>query len=668
MNKLVSILSIMLIVVSSVIAQKVQPVKHVLIIAIGKYPTDSTGWPKINAKNDAELMKTTFQNQKFEDIKILSDQNATKNGIVNAFKQLTDSVKAGDIVVIHISTHGQQVQDFDGDEIDGKDEAIVSYDAPADQEHAKGYNGKYKGEKHFKDDEFGILTQILRKKLGPDGDLIVFIDACHSGTGTRGSANVRGGKPALMLKDYVEKKDTSKNNEVFLYETDKNLDISSLAHFVVFSGARANELNYEYKVGKTGYGSLSYALSQAFTGFENDETYRSLFARVLSIMANIAPNQNPTIEGDIDRELFGGNVVIQEPYRTINTIKNVKTIIINGGILDGIYDSSKVAVYPMGTASIKDKKPLASGVVTKSFNFTSNVLLKDSIRIKNINDAWVFVTEKSFGNIGLKIKIGDFKNTSLKSFVENDLDKNKIAILVNDSSDIIIQEKQSKNNDLLDLKIASNGMLYGTINKKDIDSVLLGYAQAKFIRELNVKDSTVKVEMEFVPYKIDENGNYIKLDIKDYLKNGIPEFDTTVVLHIKIKNKGKKDAYFNIIDIQPNGVINAVFPSMFSDKYVNPESFLIKAGKEWLIDDFDITLSYPYGKEVYKVFGSRGKIDLGFIISSKGSTKKGNVEDIEMLFKKTYDPGSYTTKGDPPKITSASGVNTFNYNFIIKEK
>ena len=39
----------------------------------------------------------------------------------------------------------------------------------------------------FSDDELnGALTDV-RKKLGPNGHLIVLLDACHSGTGTRGS-------------------------------------------------------------------------------------------------------------------------------------------------------------------------------------------------------------------------------------------------------------------------------------------------------------------------------------------------------------------------------------------------------------------------------------------------------------------------------------------------
>jgi metacaspase-1 len=662
--------SVFLLALSSVFAQKETAGKHALIITIGKYPTDSTGWPCISSDNDAGLIQTALQKQGFSDIRLLQDQEATKAGILRAFKKFTesDSVKPGDIVVVHISSHGQQIQDFSGDELDGLDEAIVAYGAPADQEHAFGYKGRYKGEKHLIDDDFGILTQNLRKKLGPKGELVVFIDACHSGTGTRGSAGVRGGKPALVLKDYIEKKDTTKNNEVFLYEKGGDLDASSLAHFVVFSGARAKELNYEYKVGKTGYGSLSYAVSQALAECDKEETYRSLFARVLSIMAVIAPNQNPTIEGDIDMELFRGNIVAQEPYKTIYSIKNVKSIVINGGILDGIYDSSKVAVYPAGTVNTKDKKPLTTGVVTRSVNFTSAVSLKDSLKIKNKNDAWVFVTDKAFGNIGIKVEVGDFKNVQLKKFVENDLEKNKIATLVGDSAELILLEGLGSHNDVVEIKVASNGVVYNSVIKENIDSVLLVYAQSKFIKELDVKDSTVRIEMEFIPVTKDKQGNYSNLDIKNYTVNGIPEFNTSVVLLIKLKNKGKKDAYFNIIDIQPDGKINAVLPSLDPKNYQPSDYFLLKAGSERIIKDFEITLSPPFGKEVYKVFGTKAFIDLSFVINSTGTKKRGNEQAIETLFKNSYTSDSYTTRGDQPRITAASGVNTFNYTFIIKEK
>ena len=122
---------------------------------------------------------------------ILTDQSATVNNIENALEELISKAKKEDIICIHYSGHGQQVPDLEKsennylykDEQDGWDEALVTYNAPAKFEEQPGYNYEH----HFIDDEFNYYVTRLREKTGKKGQIIVVLDACHSGTGTRGS-------------------------------------------------------------------------------------------------------------------------------------------------------------------------------------------------------------------------------------------------------------------------------------------------------------------------------------------------------------------------------------------------------------------------------------------------------------------------------------------------
>ncbi|RZK36162.1 MAG: caspase family protein, partial [Pedobacter sp.] len=184
--------------VGTVNAQK----KHALIFAIGDYP-ESGGWSKISSAQDVGYIKNTLTKQGFaaNEVKVVSDSAATKEGIKAAFENLIGSVGKKDIVVIHISSHGEQVADDNNDEADGYDETIVSYNAAlsmgADKTAvARGSLSKAEYEKlqanYFRDDEFGVYIQRLRNALGSEGDVVVFMDNCHSGTGTRGSAKTRG--------------------------------------------------------------------------------------------------------------------------------------------------------------------------------------------------------------------------------------------------------------------------------------------------------------------------------------------------------------------------------------------------------------------------------------------------------------------------------------------
>src|SRR5687768_17578678 len=105
--------------------------KRALIVAIGKYDYASTGWSVINVDNDVMLIQETLQKQGFlpQNITVLKDAQATHAAIVQALDKLSETAGAGDVVVIHFSSHGQQLEDDGDDEMDKLDEAIVPYGA-----------------------------------------------------------------------------------------------------------------------------------------------------------------------------------------------------------------------------------------------------------------------------------------------------------------------------------------------------------------------------------------------------------------------------------------------------------------------------------------------------------------------------------------------------------
>lgn len=146
--------------------------KRGLIVAIGEYPTE-TKWRPINSVNDVPLVRSALQKQGFQsnEITVLINEKATKKAIVKAIEDLASASQIGDIVVLHFSSHGQQVEDQNGDELDGYDEAIVAYGAPAE------YKADYDFSDHLIDDELEALLNKLRLKVGPSGDVLVFVEA-----------------------------------------------------------------------------------------------------------------------------------------------------------------------------------------------------------------------------------------------------------------------------------------------------------------------------------------------------------------------------------------------------------------------------------------------------------------------------------------------------------
>lgn len=159
--------------------------KHALIFGLGKQK--DVCWAKINGDKDVVYVREMLEKSGFRDIRVLTNEKATKQGMAQAFLDLIKVCKKGDIVYIHYSGHGQYMTDIDGDESSrwsGKhalwDESWIPYDA------YMYYSKEDKGEKHFCDDEVaGYLTRI-RSRIGAMGKIYVVVDACHSGDATRG--------------------------------------------------------------------------------------------------------------------------------------------------------------------------------------------------------------------------------------------------------------------------------------------------------------------------------------------------------------------------------------------------------------------------------------------------------------------------------------------------
>ena len=99
---------------------------------------------------------------------ILKNKEASKVHVIEALKKLGSSLKKGDEFVWYHSGHGTQIADFDGDEVDGVDEALVMADSTWDTSM-------------FNDDELFTILKDFPKKI--HGTMI--FDTCFSGGMTR---------------------------------------------------------------------------------------------------------------------------------------------------------------------------------------------------------------------------------------------------------------------------------------------------------------------------------------------------------------------------------------------------------------------------------------------------------------------------------------------------
>ena len=115
--------------------------------------------------DDAERVKTLLNTYGFNDIQVLTDNSVlkpTKTNILNEFKKLIVNSVAEDVLFFYFSGHGSYFKDTNRDEIDGRDELIISSDLQG-----------------IKDDELrNIITTYMKEGV----KLIGLFDSCFSGT------------------------------------------------------------------------------------------------------------------------------------------------------------------------------------------------------------------------------------------------------------------------------------------------------------------------------------------------------------------------------------------------------------------------------------------------------------------------------------------------------
>ncbi|WP_179345589.1 caspase family protein [Winogradskyella ursingii] len=633
--------------------------KYGLIIAVGDYPA-RTGWSSISSANDVSIIQDALLNQNFksENITVLLNEQATRIGILSAIEALQAKLNKGDIVVIHYSGHGQQIFDNNGDEIDGKDEAIVPYDALV------RYTSNYKGENHIRDDELGNIIANFRNTLGKDGQLLMLLDSCHSGSSTRGG-KARGGEGTFAPPNWTPTSDKDTHGSGLVENVKVNTDASS---FVMLSGASANELNYEYE----GYGSLSFAFSKAMNELGSDFTYRKLFSAIAANMNVISPKQNPTIEGDADYKLFKGEYVKQQPYFEVSQVPRADIVKINAGKLQRLFDGTTVSILPAGTTNVESADVISKGTITRATFNESIIKLDTPLPSTNEKEFWVFIDQAAYGDLSINIYFDkSLKSKGVKDNVSQFLEENKLGEIVKDSTqaDLIIEEVNT-NSELSIITKNGGNQIYkqsqadNDYSSQSVTEAIFNYAQGSYLKKLKLDNLDYEFEFKLLPAKVDEYTEEITMLEGGAFINEAGKFQvntTTDGVILQVTNKSDRPLYFSIIEINSKGEIA---PFMPNDKCpLNDNERLIPAGKTMTFNNCIYTFGDPYETLILKGFATTSPINFRPTVQSRGadSGTRGTKDPLEGFIGQTY------TKTRGSSGSSVSGpIDGFSTEFVYE--
>jgi hypothetical protein len=282
------------------------------------------------------------------------DKRPIRKNIEREFRRLADNAQSEQQVVIFMAGHGSQQPDIhsslDDPEPDGLDEIFL----PADVSSWNGDIGSIPN--CIVDDEIAIWLRDIEKK---GAFVTVVIDACHSGTMTRGIGERTRELPPSSLGVPTElmlrSKDVVGKHSGQVLDKNKSTQIASGGSLcdrsatIAIYAAQSTEVTIERELPIDGsdrkpHGLLSYTLNQVLTRSEEPISYRELVRRVQSQYAAWGRSfPTPMIEGvGRDREVFGAKIWSNKP--AIRLSRKPQGLVIDAGILHGISNDCILAV------------------------------------------------------------------------------------------------------------------------------------------------------------------------------------------------------------------------------------------------------------------------------------------------------------------------------------
>ena len=314
------------------------PTRRALLIGIQSYSLVESGWRNLEGPlNDVDLARLVLT-ERFgfpeTNITILRDRDATRAAIAQAFAALIAATGPGDLVYIHYSGHGSLVADANGDEgVNGKDATLVPIDA------RKG--GAYE----ILDDEIALWMAQLRQRTK---DVILVVDACHSGTVTRGEESLQSrGAPLVDERDYGWSKALR-----------APLDVARAADpspfLVRVSASQERQLAWEYAApdGKR-YGLLAWCWYRALSDTRPGQTWGDTFRGAAARIAAVRRDQRPVLDGVDDTLVFAGAFEARPAALAVVSVREDQVVLL-GGALDGVVEGSEyesTAPKPVGDPS-----------------------------------------------------------------------------------------------------------------------------------------------------------------------------------------------------------------------------------------------------------------------------------------------------------------------------
>lgn len=260
----------------------ISPQKKAVCVGINLYPN-----PKNNlqgcvndAKEWASLLKEVYG---FQSVKIILNSSATLKNVQSALEDLVNGANDGDVLVFTVSSHGTSIPDKNGDESDGRDEAICLYD------------------KLWVDDNI----RPIMSKLNPNVTMVFISDSCHSGAVTRNfiktmSINSKKKNKIRAVPRYMPPSSDKMARNIGNMKIRKRIFRSTESmNEILIAGCKSDEYSYDAQFDKP-MGAMSHYAIQALRKSPL-VTYNDFYVTLRNALPSQNYPQTPQIEGSSEK-------------------------------------------------------------------------------------------------------------------------------------------------------------------------------------------------------------------------------------------------------------------------------------------------------------------------------------------------------------------------------
>lgn len=634
--------------------------KHALIIGINSYQFMEQQYQLHGCVNDAKLLKSTLIN-KFnfdrDNVVTLYDQMATRDAILAQMDALSAKVQTDDIVVFHFSGHGQSCRvktDFT-DEGSGKLNSILPCDdsEPTVVDPITSPDGVIWRE--IREHKINNWLQELAKKTA---NITLIFDACHSGTITRSSNKTKARTVPLHIRNQIISQQQLVSEERDNLSKPRRSNWLTLSdNFVVISGCRDTQESQEMDFYEGNYrfrhGVLTYNFCKALNYLMPGTTYRDVFETLSTQVVLAVENQNPQIEGTVDREVFGIKDIVPLSFIPVSKVHDDK-VLLAGGAAHGVSLGSSWDVYPPFTKIEDPSKRIAQLeiVAVEALHCEARVVQQGA----QIEGGARCVATAATLSLAIKVNLSQLSERE-KSKLSNRIMRTNLVDVVafgevaDLNAEIVLSPAELAHMAVPEAayenlsfpvwaffdKQDKLAMPLHSANERSVEVVLVENLQkvARYRNIMGLHNRQNKLEVEFNLYKKLPDNSLLLANggSTDFVENS-----DAMVLEF-INNDPQQTVFLNLLWISANREVAQVFPHNATSEEISPGKTIRIGNDRPLTAHLAKNYYYDMGSETLKAFFTNKPVDFRWLNQQgvrDGDIPATHITNIDQAFEPNH--------------------------------